>query len=94
MHGVLWDLALLGHCARSIATRAWPRASTSRVVQPVDLAGGPKRALVYFGANTGPGVARPDYIADILAAARSWPLSANAIEVLERVRLAAVASRQ
>jgi len=46
---------------------------------------GPRQAIVYLGANAGPGAARPDYIADVIAAARSWPLPAEAIEALERI---------
>ena len=41
--------------------------------------------MIYIGANAGPGAARPDYIADIIAAARSWPLPGEAIEALERI---------
>ena len=36
--------------------------------QPVIAERGPKRALVYFGANAGPGALRPAYIAEVLAA--------------------------
>jgi hypothetical protein len=45
----------------------------------------PKQAIVYFGANAGPGVARPAYLAEVLAPARSWPLPAEGVEALERI---------
>ncbi|MGH7001463.1 MAG: hypothetical protein ACREEA_08150, partial [Stellaceae bacterium] len=45
-----------------------------------------RQAIVYFGANAGPGAARPAYIAEVLAAARSWPLPAAGVEALERLR--------
>ena len=45
----------------------------------------PKQAIVYFGANAGPGAVRPDYIAEVLAAARSWPLPGEGLGALERI---------
>ena len=63
-----------------------PQGLYGKVAQPVIARRGPRQAIVYFGANSGPGVARPDYIADVLAAARSWPLSAEAIAALEAMR--------
>jgi hypothetical protein len=46
-------------------------------------AGGPKRALVYFGANAGPGRADAAYIRTVIAAARNWRLPEEAIAALE-----------
>ena len=69
--------------ARSL--RGLARGLYAKLMQPVVAERGPRRAIVYFGANAGPGAARPDYIAEILAAARSWPLAAEAIEALERI---------
>ena len=46
---------------------------------------GPKRALVYFGANAGPGTPRADYIAGVIAAARAWALPREAIEAIEAI---------
>jgi hypothetical protein len=40
---------------------------------------------VYFGANAGPGVPRPAYIAEVLAAAKSWPLPPEGVASLERI---------
>ena len=42
-------------------------------------AGGAKRALVYFGANAGPGVAKADYLAGVVAAARAAGLPAEGL---------------
>jgi Gamma-glutamyl cyclotransferase, AIG2-like len=80
-HGVLWDLALSD-------VRALDRYEGSlyaKIVQPVIAKSGPKRALVYVGANAGPGTLRPDYLTEILAAARAWPLPAEAIAAIERL---------
>ena len=83
VHGVLWDVALADMRAldryEGLAEGLYVKAA-----QPVTAAGGPKRALIYFGANAGPGVAQPDYIAGVLAAARRWELSAASIAQLER----------
>ena len=80
----------VGPCAhrrrrRSTATRACARGLYVKLIQPVVAERGPRQAIVYFGANAGPGAARQDYIADVIAAARSWPLPAEAIEALERI---------
>ena len=83
VHGVLWDLALERRRRRSTATRAWRRGLYAKVAQPVVAPGGAKRALVYFGANAGPGIPRADYMAGIVAAARAWPLPAEGIAALE-----------
>ena len=56
-----------------------------KLMQAVIAERGPKRAIVYIGANSGPGVLRPAYIADVLAAARSWPLLAEGVEALKRL---------
>jgi hypothetical protein len=87
-HGVLWDLALSDVTAldryEGLADGLYAKA-----LQPVIAAGGAKRALVYFGANSGPGVAKADYIAGVLAAARKWGLPAATIARLEAFAAAA-----
>jgi hypothetical protein len=89
VHGVLWDLALSDVAAldryEGLAAGLYAKRA-----QPVVAERGSRQAIVYFGANSGPGTARSDYIADILAAARAWPLPADAIAALERIRQAAV----
>src|SRR5271166_3505920 len=93
VHGVLWDLALSDVAALD-RYEGLPQGLYGKAAQSVITPRGPRQAMVYFGANSGPGIARPDYIAEVLEVARSWPLSADAIEALERVQLAAVARRQ
>jgi len=92
VHGILWDLALSDAPALD-RYEGLPQGLYAKSIQPVLTARGPKRALVYFGANAGPGTARPDYLAEILAAARAWGLAAAAIAALERIRNDAAAAR-
>ena len=82
VHGVLWDLALSDMPALD-RYEGLAKGLYAKVAQPVVAKGGAKRALVYFGANSGPGVPRPDYMAGIVAAARAWPLPARGIAALE-----------
>jgi Gamma-glutamyl cyclotransferase, AIG2-like len=84
VHGVLWDLAL-ADVAPLDRYEGLARGLYAKLTQPVVAERGPRRAIVYIGANAGPGAARPDYLAEIIAAARSWPLAAEAIEALERI---------
>jgi hypothetical protein len=82
VHGVLWDLAL-GDVPALDRYEGIARGLYSKVAQPVIAAGAAKRALVYFGANSGPGTARAEYMADIVAAAKAWPLPQAGIAALE-----------
>jgi hypothetical protein len=93
VHGVLWDLALsdVGALDRY---EDLPDGLYAKFVQTVVAQRGPRQAIVYYGTNSGPGTARPGYIADVLAAARAWQLPAEAIAALDWIRLAAVAARQ
>jgi len=84
VHGVLWDLALSDIAALD-RHEDLSKGLYTKETQPVIAEPGPKRAIVYFGANSGPGVLRPAYIAEVLAAARSWPLPAEGMAALERV---------
>jgi AIG2-like family len=84
VHGVLWDLALSDIAALD-RYEGLSQGLYAKLMQAVIAARGPKQAIVYFGVNTGPGVARPAYIAEVLAAARSWPLPREGVEALERV---------
>ena len=93
VHGVLWDLALSDvqalDCYESVRQGLYAKA-TQIVVTRV----GAKRALIYFGTNAGPGRALPDYLAEVIAAARSWPLPAAGIETLEGLsRQSAIGAR-
>ena len=84
VHGVLWDLALSDIPAID-RYEAVPQGLYIKQTQPVIAERGAKRAIVYFGANSGPGVLRPAYIAEVLAAARSWPLPAEGVGALEQL---------
>jgi hypothetical protein len=84
VHGVLWDLAL-SDVATLDRHEGLAAGLYAKLVQPIIARRGPRQAMVYFGANSGPGTVRPDYIADVLAAARAWPLPADAIAALERI---------
>ena len=85
---MLWDLALSDVAALD-RYEGLRQGLYAKDAQPVVTQGGAKRALVYFGANAGPGTARPDYIADIIVSAQAWPLPAEAIAALEAIRDAA-----
>jgi gamma-glutamylcyclotransferase (GGCT)/AIG2-like uncharacterized protein YtfP len=84
IHGVLWELALSDIAALD-RHEDLSKGLYTKETQPVIAERGPKRAIVYFGANSGPGVLRPAYIAEVLAAARSWPLPAEGLAALERI---------
>jgi gamma-glutamylcyclotransferase (GGCT)/AIG2-like uncharacterized protein YtfP len=83
LHGVLWDVALADVAALDRFEDVADGLYVKRV-QPVIAAGGPKRALIYFGTNGGPGALRADYLASVVAAARRWKLPPAAIAELER----------
>ncbi len=87
VHGVLWDLALADVPALD-RFEGLTRGLYAKLTQPVVAERGARQALVYIGSNAGPGAARSDYIADVIAAARSWPLAPEAIEALERIAAA------
>ena len=84
VHGVLWDLALADVAALD-RYEGLPQGLCAKLTQPVVTNRGPRQAIVYLGANAGPGAARPDYMAEVIAAARSWPLPAEGVEALERI---------
>ena len=92
VYGVLWDVGL----ADMRALDQYERVASglyAKTQQPVIGERGAKQALVYFGANVGPGVAAADYIAGVLAAARNWKLPAAAIARLESFAAAAGVAR-
>jgi AIG2-like family len=84
VHGVLWDLALSDVAALD-RYEGVPQGLYAKLMQPVVAERAPKQAIVYFGANAGPGAARPAYMAEVLAAARSWRLPPEGVEALERM---------
>jgi gamma-glutamylcyclotransferase (GGCT)/AIG2-like uncharacterized protein YtfP len=84
VHGVLWDLALSDIAALD-RYEGVSQGFYVKLTQAVIAERGPKQAIVYFGANSGPGAPRAAYLAEVLAAARSWPLPAEGVEALERL---------
>jgi gamma-glutamylcyclotransferase (GGCT)/AIG2-like uncharacterized protein YtfP len=84
VHGVLWDIRLAEMPALD-RYEGLAQGLYAKLTQLVVGARGPRQAIVYVGANAGPGVARRDYIAEVIAAARSWPLPKEAIAALERI---------
>jgi gamma-glutamylcyclotransferase (GGCT)/AIG2-like uncharacterized protein YtfP len=93
VHGVLWDLALSDVAALD-RYEGLPQGLYAKLTQPIIAERGARQAIVYFGANSGPGFGRPAYIAEVLAAARSWQLPAEAVDALDRLWRAAAATRQ
>jgi len=91
VHGVLWDLALSDVAALD-RYEGLSKGLYAKLAQPVVAERGPKQAIVYFGLNAGPGAARPAYMAEVLAAARSWPLPAAGVEALEAILQSAAAA--
>ena len=85
VHGLLWDLSLADVPALD-RYEGVPKGLYAKAVQPVIAAGGAKRALVYFGANSGPGVAKADYLDGVVAAARAAGLPAEGLAALDALR--------
>ncbi len=85
VHGVLWDVALADVAALD-RFEGVGEGVYSKALQTVAVNGGAKQALVYFGANTGPGTAQPDYLEAVIAAAGSWGLPTAALARLAPTR--------
>jgi gamma-glutamylcyclotransferase (GGCT)/AIG2-like uncharacterized protein YtfP len=81
VHGVLWDVALADVAALDRYEGVGGGLYVKRL-QAVVAPGGARRALVYFGANAGPGLLRPDYAAGVVAAARHWRLPMETLAAL------------
>jgi len=83
VHGILWDLSLSDMPAldryEGVAAGLYIKA-----IQPIIAAGRARRALVYIGAHSGPGIAPTEYIEGVIAAARQSGLPVAAIEALRR----------
>jgi hypothetical protein len=84
VHGVLWDLALADVAALD-RFEGLGEGLYAKAVQPIVTPSGPRRALVYFGANVGPGMARSEYMGAVLAAARHWRMPREGLAALERL---------
>jgi AIG2-like family len=88
VHGVLWDLAL-GDVPALDRYEGLAQGLYAKAPHPIIGPYGPRRALIYFGANSGPGIPRADYMAEIAAAARAWPLPPQGIAALDSIQKAA-----
>ena len=79
--GVVWDLALADIPAldryEGVASGLYIKA-----YQPVVTGNGVKRALVYFGGSKTPGISRPGYLEDVLAAAEAAQLPSSYLQEL------------
>ena len=84
VHGVLWSLALSDVAALDRYEGLF-EGLYAKLMQAVIAESSPKQAIVYFGVNSGPGVPRPAFIAEVVAAAKSWPLPAEGVAALERL---------
>jgi AIG2-like family len=84
VHGVLWELALTDVAALD-RYEGVSQGLYAKILQPVVAERAARQAIVYFGANVGSGAARPAYVAEILAAARTWPLPAAGLAALDRI---------
>jgi hypothetical protein len=79
-HGVLWDLAETDAPALDDFEDVGGGLYIKQTL-PV-IAEGATAAMVYVGTNDGPGAARGDYLAAVIAAARSWGLPDDALAAL------------
>lgn len=93
VHGVLWSLALSDVPALDRFEEVG-RGLYAKIVQPVVAVGGAKRALVYVGANAGPGDANPVYIESVVRAARAAQLPDEGIAALQRFAPAPTSQRR
>jgi gamma-glutamylcyclotransferase (GGCT)/AIG2-like uncharacterized protein YtfP len=81
VHGILWDVALADVAALDRFEGVHEGLYIKRL-QSVVAQTGAKRALIYLGANSGPGILRADYLEGVIAAARNWRLPEEAIAAL------------
>jgi AIG2-like family len=85
VHGVLWDLALSDVTSLD-RHEGLGEGLYTKTLQSVATQNGARRALIYFGANAGPGIARPDYLEIVVAAARRWRLPEVTLAALARFK--------
>ena len=89
VHGVLWDLALRDVRAldqfEDVSRGLYKKVQLPVLREPF----GSARALVYVGHWTRPGAPAPEYLADVIAAARHWALPAGYVALLESLARAA-----
>ena len=73
VHGVLWDCAL-GDIRTLDKFEELASGLYIKINQPVVVAGGAKRALIYVGRSAQIGKPRPGYLETVIASARNWAL--------------------
>lgn len=82
--GLLWDVPFSNMPAldryEDVAGGLYVKAQ-QMVIGP----SGARRALVYFGANSGPGVLKPDYLNVVIAAAKAAGLPEAVLGQLQRL---------
>ena len=88
VHGVLWDIALADMPALD-RYEGLGAGLYAKAIQSVTTENGARRALIYFGANAGPGVARQDYLDTVIAAARHWGLPEATLAAFDEFKRAA-----
>jgi len=83
VHGILWNLSLADvpplDRYEGVAKGLYVKA-----IQPVVTAGQSRRALIYIGAHSGPGVASREYIEAVILGARQSGLPVAAFDSLRR----------
>ena len=81
--GLLWDLALADVPAldryESLSTGLY-----TKTIQPVLTAKGPRRAMVYVGRSTKPGLPKPGYMESVVEAAAKAELPPDYVQGLGR----------
>ena len=82
VHGLLFDLALPDVPALD-RYEGIGQGLYSKIIQPVLMAQGARKALVYIGRSAKPGVARPGYLEGVVAAARAAGLPDKYIATLD-----------
>ena len=83
VHGILWDLKL-SDVPPLDRYEGVARGLYEKAIQTVTTRGGAKRALIYFGANPGPGAPPAGYIQGVIDAAQKWDLPEAALNALQR----------
>ncbi|KPF63471.1 gamma-glutamyl cyclotransferase [Bosea sp. AAP35] len=83
VHGVLWDCALAD--IRSLDKfEELASGLYVKISQPVILAGGAKRSLVYIGRSGEVGRPKPGYMETVIASAKHWALPESYVAGLNR----------
>ena len=82
VHGLLFELALPDVPALD-RYEGIGQGLYSKIIQPVLTAQGARKALVYIGRSSRPGVARPGYLEGVVAAARAAGLPEKYIATLD-----------